>query len=133
MELAMSSRKTHPKWWQVYLTVPLLIALFALDSRLRISTRGHQAVQMGIVLLIYGLIHLWLKANRSALAGAVRQQPIKIYRVIELPSSGSFQLEGEKKSILQLSDSEIHGLLGDEMEMNYTDAEIFSNQEIRKN
>jgi hypothetical protein len=133
MEMTMSSRNTHPKWWQVYLTLPLLIALFALDSRLRISIRGHQAVQIGIVLLIYGSIHFWLKANHSALAGEVREQPIKIYRVIEIPPTGSPEFEGEEKSILQFSDSEIHGLLGDDMEMGYTDPELFSYKEIHKN
>ena len=129
----MSSRTAHPKWWQVYLTLPLLIALFVLDGRLRISPRGHQAVQIGIVLLVYGLIHLWLKANRSALTREVREQPLKIYRVIEIPSDGSPELEGERKSILQLPDSEIQGLLGDGPEMSYTDAEVLSNQEIRRN
>ena len=129
----MSSRPAHPKWWHVYLTLPLLMALFVLDSRLRISPRGHQAVQIGIVLLVYGLIHLWLKANRSALARGVGGQPLKIYRVIEIPSDGSPELEGERKSILQLPDSEIQGLLGDGPEMSYTDAEVLSNQEIRRN
>ena len=129
----MSSSSLHPKWWQLYLIFPLLIILFALDSRLRISTRGHQAVQLGIIVLVYGLIHLWLKANRSALSAEDREQPAKIYRVIEIPPAGSPELERDKKSMLQLSDSEIHGLLGDGMEMSYTDAEIFSNQEIRKN
>ncbi len=59
----MSSNYARPKWWQLYLTFPLLIALFAVDSRLKISMRGHQAVQIVIVLLIYRLVHLWLRAN----------------------------------------------------------------------
>ena len=129
----MSPSSLHPKWWKLYLTFPLLIAMFVLDSRLRIPARGHQAVQLGIVLLIYGLIHLWLKANRSALTGEVQEQPVKIYKVIEFPPAGSPELEGGKKSILQLSDSEIHGLLGDGMEMSYTDPEKFSQKEIHRN
>ncbi len=72
----MYSSNSNPKWWQFYLTFPLLIALFILDSRFRISTRGHQAVQIGIILLVYGLIHLWLKANRSALLQMDRQKTI---------------------------------------------------------
>src|SRR6186997_1073936 len=102
----MSPSSLHPKWWQLYLTFPLLIALFALDSRLRISSRGHEFVQIGIILIMFGLFHLWLKANRSALLGEDREQPTKIYRVIEIPPARSPELEGEKKSILQLSDSE---------------------------
>jgi hypothetical protein len=129
----MSPSSLHPKWWQLYLTFPLLIALFVLDSRLRVSTRGHEFVQIGIILLIFGLIHLWLRANRSALAGEVWEGQVKIYRVIEIPPAGSPELEGEKKSILQLSDSEIEGLLGDGMEMSYTDPDVFSDKETHRN
>ena len=68
----MTSPNNSPKWWQLYLTFPLLIALFVMDHRLKISTPGHQAVQIGIVLLVYGLIHLWLKANRSAFSKWIR-------------------------------------------------------------
>ena len=129
----MSPSTLHPKWWQLYLTFPFLIALFVLDARLKISARGHKFVQIGIVLLVYGLILLWLRANRSALAGDVREGPVEIYRVIEIPPAGSPELEGEKRSILELSDSEIQGLLSDGMEISYTDAEIFSKRAIRKN
>lgn len=90
-------------------------------------------MQIGIVLLVYGLIHGWLKANRSALMGEDQKRSFKVYRVIEIPPAGSPELEGEKQSILQLSDSEIHGLLGDGMEMSYTDPELFSYKEIHKN
>jgi hypothetical protein len=127
------SPSLHPKWWQLYLTFPLLIVLFMLDSRIRISNRGHEVVQIGIVLIVYGLIHLWLKANRSALMGEDQKQSIKVYRVIEIPPAGSPELEGGNKSILQLSDSEIHGLLGDGMEMSHTDPDLFSYKEIHKN
>jgi hypothetical protein len=129
----MSPSTLHPKWWQLYLTFPFLIALFVLDARLKISARGHKFVQIGIVLLVYGLILLWLRANRSALTGDVGEGPVEIYRVIEIPPAGSPELEGEKRSILELSDSEIQGLLSDGMEISYTDAEIFSKRAIRKN
>lgn len=129
----MSPKNPHPKWWQVYLTFPLLIALFALDSRLRFSVRGHQAVQLGSVLLIYGLIHLWLRANRSALMREDQAQTRKTYHLIEIPPAGSPELEGPKRSILELSESEIRGLLDDGMEMSYTNPELFSYKEIHKN
>jgi len=95
--------------------------------------RGHQAVQLGIVLLVYGLIHLWLRANRSALMREDQTQMAKTYRVIEIPPVGSPELEGERRSILQIPNSEIHGLLSDGMEMSYTDPELFSYQELHKN
>ncbi|HET9912231.1 MAG TPA: hypothetical protein VFQ13_10105 [Anaerolineales bacterium] len=120
----MSSSNSHPKWWQVYLTFPLLIALFVLDARLKISTRGHQSVQIGIILLVYGLIHLWLKANSSALA---RMDHDRV-RVMRVPVS---QLpEVERRPMFELSPSEIKGVLSDTFEMDYIDAEAFPVDEV---
>lgn len=120
----MSSSNSHPKWWQVYLTFPLLIALFVLDARLKISTRGHQSVQIGIILLVYGLIHLWLKANSSALA---RMDHDRV-RVMRVPVS---QLpEVERRPMFELSPSEIKGVLSDTFEMDYIDAEVFPVDEV---
>lgn len=129
----MSSSSQRPKWWQLYLTFPLLIGLFILDSRLRLSTRGHEFVQIGIVLLIYGLIHLWIKANRSALLGEDQKQSIKIYRVLEIPPYESLDLANGRRSTFEIPDAEIPGLLGDGMEMSHTDPELLSYQEIHKN
>ena len=129
----MHSSNTKPKWWQLYLTFPLLIALFILDGRLRISTRGHQAVQIGIVLLVYGLIHLWLQANRYALLAEDRQKTITIYRVMEIRPADSMELGSGSRSILQMPESEIHGLLGNGTDLRGTDVELLSNSEIHKN
>ena len=59
---------SSPKWWQLYALFPLLILLLVLEHQLPISAGDHQAAQIGIILLIYGLIHLWLRANALALA-----------------------------------------------------------------
>jgi hypothetical protein len=48
--------------------------LLVLEHQLRLSTGGHQAAQIGIVLVVYGLIHLWLRANTVALIEADRKQ-----------------------------------------------------------
>jgi hypothetical protein len=82
----------HPKWWQLYLALPILIALFALDGRLRISSSGHEAVQIGIVLLVYGLISLWIKANGSALSNMDKAYPsttFRTYRIHSVPLPAS--------------------------------------------
>lgn len=129
----MYSSNTKPRWWQLYLTFPLLIALFILDSRFKMSTRGHEAVQIGIVLLVYGLIHLWLKANRYALLTENRQKTITIYRVMEIPPADSPELGSGSRSILQIPESEIHGLLGNGTDLMGTDMELLSNSEIHKN
>jgi len=80
----MKTNYARPKWWQVYLTFPLLIALFMLDSRLKLSERGHMAVQIGIILIVYGLIHLWLKANARALSNMDQRQ---FYRTVIVDSN----------------------------------------------
>jgi hypothetical protein len=129
----MSPSNLRPKWWQLYLTFPLLVGLFVVDARLRISSRGHQAVQIGIVLLVYGLMHWWLKENHSALSRMDQNAHARSFRVIQIPPAELSESAHEKRSILQFSDSEIHGLLSDSMDMSYLDAESFSMDEIRKN
>jgi hypothetical protein len=126
----MSSNYNNPKWWQLYLTFPLLIVLFAVDSRLKISIRGHQAVQIGIILLVYGLVHLWLKANSTALSKMNREQYYGRVTVIRIPPSQLPDADRDKHPILQLPDSEIKGVLSDTFEMDYIDAESFPVEEV---
>jgi hypothetical protein len=126
----MSSSNIHPKWWQLYLTFPLLIVLFVAENRLKISSRGHQAVQIGIVLLIFGLIHLWIKANASALSRMDQDQYFGRVTVIRIPPYQLSDLEMEKRSTLTSPVSEIKGVLSDTFEMDYIDAEAFPMEEV---
>ena len=124
----MSSNYARPKWWQVYLTFPLLIALFAVDSRLKISARGHQAVQIVIVLIVFEFVHLWLKANAKALSEMDREQYYGRVTVIriqphQLPTMDN---ENKKRPMFHLPDSEIKGTLSDTFEMDFIDAEFVS-------
>jgi len=119
----MSSQDLRPKWWQLYLIFPLLIALFVVENRLKISARGHQVVQIGILLIIYGLVHLWLKANSAALSKMDRIQAHATFKVIEIPPYQPS--EKDKRSVFQVPDSEIKGVLSDTFEMDYIDAESF--------
>lgn len=124
----MSSSNLRPKWWQVYLTFPLLIALFIIDSRLKVSVRGHQAVQIGILLLVYGLISLWLKANASALSRmdqAHDQGRIRVVRVLipRLPDS-----DEDTRPMFELPLAEDKGMLSDTFEMDYSDAEFIQEE-----
>ena len=126
----MSSQYARPKWWQVYLTLPLLVALFAVDSRLKISTRGHQGVQIGIILLVYGLVHLWLKANAKALSNMDRIQGHRTFTVIQIPPYQLDDSNKDKRPIIQLPDSEIKGMLSNTFEMDYIDAEFLPIDEV---
>ena len=65
---------SNPKWWQLYILFLLTILLFVLEHQLPFSTNGHEVAQIGIILVIYGLIHLWLRANRAALTETERER-----------------------------------------------------------
>jgi hypothetical protein len=133
----MFKSNLRPKWWQLYLTFPLLIILFTVDGRLKISTRGHQAVQIGIVLLVFGLIHLWVKANSSALLHMDQEKYSGSITVIQIPAYQETELDMETHSKLEFPVSEIKGVLSDTFEMDYIDVRSVplhgNSQELEKN
>ena len=53
----------EPAWWMRYALVPVMGGLLVLEFRAPLSPGGHKGVQVGIVLFIYGLVWLWLRAN----------------------------------------------------------------------
>ncbi len=118
------SQNIYPKWWQLYLTLPMLVALFILERRLKLSAGGHQAVQIGILLLVYGLVHLWLKANSRALSNMKQDQFRETVIISRIPPR---QLpERNKRPMFQFPDAEIKGALSDTFEMEIIDAEFIS-------
>jgi len=125
----MKSTEKRPSWWKLYIIFPLLLALFTVDSRLKISARGHQAVQIAIVLIVFGLTQLWIKANSSALVKMDQRQYHGTYTVLEYPPYQ--QIVSNKK--LQIPDTEVKGLLNDTFEMDNADAEYFTAEEYRRN
>jgi hypothetical protein len=120
------SQNIRPKWWQVYLTFPLLIALFVLDSHLKLSERGHVAVQIGILLFVYGLIHLWLKANAAAMSEMDQKQFHNTFTVIRIPPHQLPNVNSSKRPMFQFPAPEIKGTLSDTFEMDYIDVEFSS-------
>jgi hypothetical protein len=133
----MSTSTLRPKWWQLYLTFPLLIVLFVADSRLKISSRGHQAVQIAIVLLVFGLIHLWIRANSSALSRMDLEKYSGRITVMRIPAYQETELDMEDHSKLEPLGSEIKGVLSDTFEMDYIDSRPVplqsSSQELERN
>lgn len=67
----MSGNNSRPQWRWLNLIVLLAIGLLALDGRAHLSAMGHEAAEIGIVLVVFGLIGLWLLAN----AGAISSEP----------------------------------------------------------
>lgn len=128
----MTSTNLRPRWWQLYLSFPLLIALFVVDNGIKLSTRGHEAVQIMILLLVYGFIHIWLRANARALSRMDQQSYAGTVRVIRIPIAYDSEGDYENRSTLQISESEIKGLLTDTANLNYVDADSSSLHEIHQ-
>lgn len=126
----MSSRNVRPKWWQVYLTLPLLLALFAVENRLKLSSRGHQTVQIGIVLLVFGLVHLWLRANAQALSRMDWEEHQRMVRGIHIRSYEYPDTEGAQRPLFKIPDSEIKGVLSNTFEMDRMEVELPPSEEI---
>jgi hypothetical protein len=125
----MSANNARPKWWQVYLALPLLIVLFILDAHLKLSEYGHLAAQIGILLLVYGLVHLWLKTNATALSEMDRRQFRGTVTVIRVPPHQVPDTNNGKRPMFQVPSSEIKGTLSDTFEMETIDAEFISMDE----
>jgi hypothetical protein len=63
----MFGKISRPKWWLLYLLLPVLVGLFVIESKASISDADHRVVEVGIVLLVFGLFELWLRANDANL------------------------------------------------------------------
>jgi hypothetical protein len=56
-----------PVWWVLCALVPLMGGLLVVEHRASLPPGWHTFVQVSMVLFIYGLVWLWLRANRLAL------------------------------------------------------------------
>ncbi|CAG0945448.1 hypothetical protein ANRL1_02354 [Anaerolineae bacterium] len=60
-------RKSKPTWWLVFALTPLMIVLLVIESQTPGSIIEHRILEIGIVLLTFGLMGLWVHANQAAL------------------------------------------------------------------
>lgn len=131
----MTSSNRRPRWWQLYLTFPVLILLFIFEHQLKISAREHEAIQIGIILLVYGLIYWWIKANSRAIS-RMDQQSYAKYRAIHMPTSSLSEAKDERRPLIKLPDAEVKGMLGNTFEMDLPNVNALSiddiSQEIKK-
>ena len=87
----MFSKISRPKWWLLYLLLPVLVGLLAIESKASISDAGHRVVEVGIVVLIFGLIELWLRVNNANIrAEQWRATQGREYRRVIYTSQGQF-------------------------------------------
>jgi hypothetical protein len=72
--LKMHTKPARPRWWVLYLVLPLTIALFWWETQAPLSERAHQAVEVIIILFAFSLVWLWLETNRRALIEEEREK-----------------------------------------------------------
>jgi len=63
----MGKERRRPSWWQVWLLLPALGILAFLEARASLSPAGHKVAEVAIILVIYGLVSVWLRANQPGL------------------------------------------------------------------
>ena len=73
-----------PAYWPLLALLPLLAGLFVVEQRAPVPPGGHTAMQVGIVLFIYGLVWLWLRAHTlqllwSAQGASYRERVIEAH------------------------------------------------------
>ncbi len=116
----MSLVHSRPKWGLLYLTFPLMLALLIVERRLKLSASGHQAALIAIILLTYGLLHWWLKANARALSDLERTEPYDVVIVSRIPP----RKLPSRRPMFEFPEAEIKGTLSDTFEIDVIDAEF---------
>jgi hypothetical protein len=111
----MKHTQQHPAWWQLYLTFPLLIGLFAVEHALNLSAFGHQVAQIVVILSVFGVVRAWVNANARALNNLDDMEDHGAIRVLRMPIA--------RPSALQLPNSSHTGRLDNTFDMDIINAE----------
>jgi hypothetical protein len=69
--------RREPAWWILYGLLPLMGGLFVMESRLALPPGWRKWVQIGIILVIYGLVWIWLWVNDRVLLHANQDRPVE--------------------------------------------------------
>lgn|SRR5574341_1730883 len=60
-------KKPKPKWWQLFALLPAMVGLLVIESQVATLPLEHQVLQLGILILIFGLIALWVRVNTDTI------------------------------------------------------------------
>jgi len=84
----MGKEGRRPSWWQLWLLLPAFGILAFLEARALLSPAGHRVVEVAIILVVYGLVSVWLRANQAGLLRESRDAlaQTRVGTVIYLPS-----------------------------------------------
>ncbi len=120
---SMSPKHHEPRWWQLYIMLPVIAGLFVFEIRLGLKGAVNIGAQLGILFLVYAFIQIWIRANRRALMGLDEAQgewQFKVYEVTtaDLVRVGEAASRVERRPLLQLPDGELKGVLSTTFEMD---------------
>jgi len=131
----MWTEKKHPKWWQLYVILPLLVGLFWPEMRAALTEPEHVIAEIGILFLIFGFVQVWLRANRSALMNLDEEEGqwrIHVYQIppTEPRAPDDVEQRTSQRPVFQIPVSEIKGVLSDtfEWEAPEGEASVFADQ-----
>jgi hypothetical protein len=118
----MSSEKRHAKWWQLYVMLPLLVALLLIEMRLPFTPTEHVIAQIGIFFLIFGCVQMWLRANRTArmdLDQQERKWPAQVYGIppARTPVLNDSESRKSQRPIFKFPESGLKGVLSTTFEL----------------
>jgi len=123
----MSTEKKHPKWWQLYVMLPVLVSLFYPETRATLTETEHIIAEVGLLFLIFGFVQVWLRANRSALMSidpAEAGWRIKLYEIPMEQLRALRELEdAATPRRRELPAGEIKGVLGDAFDWGFPEDE----------
>lgn len=68
------SRPVRSKWWLLYLLMAGFLVFFFVGARLILPEGLHHIVEVVILVLFYGLIEMWLRANETGFLGEARHE-----------------------------------------------------------
>lgn len=122
----MTSKKSKPRWWQLYVGLPLLSGLFVLEIRMALTGTVHIIAQLGILFLIYAYAHWWIQANRDALMSLDEENGDWQVRLYEFPAEGSSGAVAARTRLTErpmssLPDAALKGVLSNTFDLDQPD------------
>lgn len=117
----MSTEKRQPRWWQVYVMLPMFMGLFWLELKLPLTYTENIVAQLGILALIFVCMELWLHANRSAFMNLEEEEgewQVRVYQFPSAPAPSDARFEDRELDVpmLQLPAAGLKGSLSDTFE-----------------
>lgn len=59
----MQKPRSRPNWLVLFLVITPVLGVLWLEAREPLSQVDHKIVEIGLVVLLYGIVAVWLKAN----------------------------------------------------------------------